>query len=107
MFLPNSNHNLTRTGGFSDTTHRGKTCSQHSINKRLGRHAAYGASAFQAYLLPPYSGSSMCPQAAGAAELCIPQMISSISAADKPGWALIELKLKFDHLTIPIPFTVP
>lgn len=66
-FFFNSNHNLTRTGGFSNTTDRGKTCSQHDINKRLGRHATHGASAFQAYLLPPHSGSSVCPRAARAA----------------------------------------
>lgn len=78
-----------------------------SINARLGRHAVYEAPAWPAYQLPPHSGSSMCPQAAAAAQLCISTMISSISAADKAGWALIELKLEFDQLTIPIPFTEP
>lgn len=87
---------------YSTTTRGGR-----SINKRPGGHALYEAPAWPAYQLPPHSGSSVCPQAGTAAQLCISTMISSISAADKAGWALIELKLEFDQLTIPIPFTAP
>lgn len=96
-------------GSATQHTER-KTCSQPSSHKRLGRHAMHEASAFWAYLLPPYPGSSMCPQASKAVELCIHMIISSICAADKPGWALIALNWNLttlhDLLSIPLTYNI-
>lgn len=51
------------------------------------------ASAFWAYPIPPYPGTSMFPQAPKAVELSIHKVISIIYVPATPAWASLELKV--------------